>query len=229
MRSGPKNDLDLSKKQARGEITAWSDEKIRLQDARRKKRESSTFHSRMQNTSRIYLCRSSKNPKDVSFLQWPQKHVDRISPKEVFVQCPVRHVHNKFIAIKDVMKLPNVQESQTAVRGSTGEEGEICSFRILHGPLPSQTLRIWRIISKTTRRKVPEGATSKTTVDTDQYSRSKEVLLRTWQEQLSWNFQSCWSGLVKPTTQFSACTQVHMSEAPGLLPTCRRKSAHMCG
>ena len=62
------------------------------------------------------------------------------------------------------------QESQTQVGGSSTSEKrrKICSFRIPHGPLPSQTLRACQT-SRTIQgeRRAPGRTTSKTTVEHD--------------------------------------------------------------
>ena len=130
-------------------------------------------------------------------------------PKDVFVQCPVRHVHNKSIAIKDVIKLSNAQaaadkewdklkhlpsrdfkkvkprsEVQRAKKERSVPFGSLMDLCHLHLEEHFQNYK----------ERVPEGGN----VEDDSGYRAviteQGVLLRTWQEELSWNFQTPWRG-----------------------------------
>ena len=97
---------------------------------------------------------------------------------------------------------------------STGEGRNTCSFRIPHGPLPSETLRACEIQTHRERRALEgqrQGLWKKSIrgAKEHQVRRQRHAWIRC-PDSLAW--------LVRPTDAVSAYTQVHLSDAPRLLP-----------
>ena len=101
-----------------------------------------------------------------------------------------------------------LQESQTHVRSSsTRQEGlKICSYRILHGPLPSQTLRACEISLHVQGESRAPGA-SKTTVETAEYSASENGKIP------GYNFQTAWNGWRRRRRSFRLRAGAHVGSA----------------
>ena len=91
--------------------------------------------------------------------------------------------------VNPMSKFLQSEHGDSSLSTAAREEGlKLCSFRIFHGPLASQTLQACEknISQDTTEVTCCGGTTPKTTVKTAQYVRSKEHQFRKWQQQHSW-------------------------------------------
>ena len=129
-------------------------------------------------------------------------------------------------------KHSRLQESQTRVRcSSTSEEGRnICSSRILHGPCHlKHSVFAKHLKNKQGKSCAPGKTPSKTTVDPEQHSRSKDHQRGKWQQQHSWiQIQDSWAWRVRPTT-LCQLIRKYTCQMPPDYCDCQNKSAQKCG
>ena len=115
-----------------------------------------------------------------------------------------------------------LQESQTAVRGSTGEEGRSVLFASLMDFCHLKHFDLEKHFQNYKER-VPEEGNGKDdsgyrAVFAEQGGAASPLTGRTFLK-----LPDALALAGEANDAVLGCTQVHMSEAPGLLPTCRRK------
>ena len=143
-----------------------------------------------------------------------QTHIDHISEKGD--ASDLRHglVHEP-IAKKDARNKQDKLQHQPGWDFKTGQsksevvqqakkDGQVDHFASLMDLCHLKTLRACDTSPHIEREsRAPEKTTSKTTVDTEQYSRSREPQLRQWQWQDSWiQFPDSLARRVRPTTRY---------------------------